>query len=126
MSIFVSADPAAEITTHVSGHGLHLHIKVKHADNTLATGKAPVVLSRPVAVGSSKKGKDEHDRIEVGTARLVAAKHLQVKSCAELRFALAPAEEDEFEGFLASGNSEPRAVSRTPGGTAEAAEAAEG
>ena len=123
MSIFVSADAGAEITTHVSNHGLRLHIKVKHAGNTLTTGKAPVELPRP-AVCSANKGKDEHVRIDVGTARLVAAKHLRVKSCAELQFALAPAEEDEFEGF-ASGGSEPRMVSRTPGGASSGSEAAE-
>ena len=83
------------------------------------------VLPRPAAVCPDKKGKNEHVRIDVGTARLVAAKYLRVKSCAELRFALAPAEEEDFEGFLSSAGSGPRVVSRTPGGTSEAAEAAE-
>lgn len=120
-SIFVSSGAGDVIITKVTNNGLKVHIKVKRQGlPTLNTQLRPVQLSRPVRVGATS----HTTRLDSGMARLVAAAHLKLESCAELQFELEPVDED-FEGFGCSSQSEaasspPANQPRQPGGRATA------
>lgn len=120
-SIFVSSGAGDLIITKVTNNGLKVHIKVKRQGlPTLNTQLRPVQLSRPVRVGATS----HTTRLDSGMARLVAAAHLKLESCAELQFELEPVDED-FEGFGCSSQSEaasspPAPQPRQPGGRATA------